>query len=346
MKHYVIGVDGGGTKTHYTLFDTDGNLICFIEGGPSNHEAYPDGYEGARRQLRASFEKLFWESGLRISDIDFGIFGMAGIDVRSEKVQLTEIIAQIGFKDFEVMNDAFLGIKAAGNHEYGICSINGTGTCCAGIDPQGTRIQIGGMGYFFGDEGGAGHLGGMAFRSVYDYLYRCGPPTLMKDLLFDFLKISRDHDLVEAFYQFYQKDFCHKWAALARIPFQAANLGDQVALKLLESIGRNSARSVLGVIRRLNFESVAAIDIIMAGSVYVKGENPALAEAFRREISLNMAKKARFTVLQIPPVTGAVLWALETLGKELTREVRERVIVNLEKIKNSLNKEEVLRCKD
>ena len=326
MKQYVIGVDGGSTKTHYALFDSDGNLVCFFAGGPANHEVYRNGYEGTRHELKTSLHNILRESGLDVEDIGCGIFGMAGMDVRQQKDMITKIIMELGLKNFEVMNDAFLGIKAACTHGYGICSIQGTGTCCAGIDPSGSRLQIGGTGYFFGDEGGASHLGGMAFHCVYDDLYRCGQPTLMKDMLFDFLKISQDDDLVEAVYQ---KDFCNNWADLARIPFQAANSGDATALQLLQSTGRQAAKSVRGAIRRLDFHSVAEIDIVLAGSVYVKGENPALVAAFQEEITSNIHQKAHFTVLQVPPVTGAALWALESFGIGVNQNLRDRVIGNL-----------------
>lgn len=326
MERYVIGIDGGSTKTHYALFDLNGNLVYFHKGGPANHEVYRNGYEGTRRELTTSFRKICRETGLNIEAIGFGLLGMAGIDVRPQKDMITQIIMELGLKNFEVMNDAFLGIKAACSHGYGICSIHGTGTCCAAIDPEGSRLQIGGTGYFFGDEGGAAHLGGMAFRCVYDYLYRCGQPTLMKEMLFDFLKISQDDDLVEVIYQ---KNFCNNWADFSRIPFQAANLGDVLALQLLQSTGRKAAKSVRGAIQRLNFQSVAEIEIVLAGSVYVKGENPALVAAFQEDISANIHQKVHFTVLQVPPVTGAALWAMESFGGGVDQELRERVIVNL-----------------
>jgi len=31
MTNYVIGVDGGATKTHYVLFDPHGKFINFIQ---------------------------------------------------------------------------------------------------------------------------------------------------------------------------------------------------------------------------------------------------------------------------------------------------------------------------
>jgi N-acetylglucosamine kinase-like BadF-type ATPase len=329
MKRYIIGVDGGGTKTHYAVFDLSGDLVGFLEGGPANHEVYSNGFEGTRNEFSISINKIFRECSIGFNDIEYGIFGIAGIDTLSERDKLAKIITELGFGNFEVMNDAFLGIKAACSHGYGICSINGTGTCCAGIDPQGSRLQIGGGGYFFGDEGGSGHLGGMAFRYVYDYLYRCGRPTLMKDMFLDFLKISRIDDLVETIYQ---KNFCNDWTDFSRIPFEAANLGDEAALELLEDTGRKAAKSVRGAIQRLNFTTVGEIDVVLAGSVYVKGENPALVRAFQQDIIKNVSQKISFTVLEVPPVAGAVLWAFEADGKLIDNGLRERVIRSLRTI--------------
>lgn len=329
MRQYVIGVDGGGTKTHYALFDTNGNLIYFIQGGPGNHESYLDGYEGIQREFTESFQKIVAASGVNLEDISYGFFGLAGIDVPSQKKVLLQMLKGMGLKNLQIMNDTFLGIKAASVHGYGICSNNGTGTSCAGIDPQGTCLQIGGTGYYFGDEGGAGHLGGMTVRKVYDYLFRCGQPTMMKELLFETLQITHDLDFVETIYQ---KNYYNNWVEFSKIPFIAANLGDPVASELLEYTGRQGAKSVIGAARRLDFSRVDEIDIIMTGSVYVKGENPTLVSAFKQEIQANISQKVCFTVLRVPPVAGAVMWAFEALDRELSIKYRKEVTQELSRI--------------
>ena len=326
MRQYVIGVDGGGTKTHYALFDLDGNLAGFHQGGPANHETYPNGYQGTRRELEQSFQVLFEQSGAAMNQIRYGCFGLAGIDVAPQQAALAAIIAEMGLERFRVMNDAFLGIKAVSDCGSGVCSIHGTGTCCAAIDPRGQRLQIGGTGYFFGDEGGSHYLGGMAFRKVYDQLFRCGPPTVMKEMLFELLGIGRAEELVETIYR--QKCF-DNWDRFLKLPFYAANQGDPVALDLLRYTGWQAAQSVVGAIRRLDFAAADPLEMIMAGSVYVKGENPTLIEAFQREIGARVAQPVRFTLLQVPPVAGAVLWALEALRPELDRRLRTQVLRNL-----------------
>ena len=47
MKEYIIGVDGGNTKTDYFLFDIAGNFFDFYRGGTGSHEGLPDRLAGS-----------------------------------------------------------------------------------------------------------------------------------------------------------------------------------------------------------------------------------------------------------------------------------------------------------
>ena len=47
MKKYIIGVDGGNTKTDYFLFDSEGNFIDFHRAGTCSHEGLKDSFEGS-----------------------------------------------------------------------------------------------------------------------------------------------------------------------------------------------------------------------------------------------------------------------------------------------------------
>ena len=42
---YILGVDGGNTKTDYYLFDTDGNFIDMYRGGTCSHEGLKDAFD-------------------------------------------------------------------------------------------------------------------------------------------------------------------------------------------------------------------------------------------------------------------------------------------------------------
>lgn len=325
MAKYVIGVDGGGTKTHYALSDSNGKLMSFIQGGPGNHEVYPDGYKGVSKEIKGSIYKLLQQSRLKPKDIDYSIFGLAGVDTKRQQKELSKIICETGIRNFKVFNDAFLGIKAGSDKGYGVCSINGTGTCCVGIDKNGDWLQIGGTGWSFGDEAGGGYIGDVVIRKVYDSIYRCGQQTIMKEMLFEKLGIDEESDFVDAVYE---KVYSNKIkiADLSKIAFYTANEGDEVALELLRHSGREMAKSVIGVIRRLNFYYEEEIDIVIAGSVNLKGENPALIRMFKQEVCYGVKNKVRFIALQVPPVAGAVLWATEELNKGKNPDIRKRVL--------------------
>jgi hypothetical protein len=63
------------------------------------------------------------------------------------------------------------------------------------------------------------------------------------------------------------------------------------------------AKSVIGVIRKLNFSDEEEIDIVIAGSVNLKGGNPALISTFKQEVGYGVKTKVRFIPLKVPPVT-------------------------------------------
>jgi N-acetylglucosamine kinase-like BadF-type ATPase len=328
MKKYVIGVDGGGTKTHYALYDTEGNCIELAHGGPSNHEHFVGGYDDTKNEIKIHTDFLLKNNGLKISDVDYAVFGLAGADVNKQYVELSQRISDLGFTRFKVCNDAFLGVKAGSEKGYGICSINGTGTSCASIDSKGNWLQIGGAGYMFGDEAGGGFLAEMVIRRVHDYFYRCGEPTLMTKMLFEALGITSENEIVEAVYEILLKNRL-AISDFSRFAFYAANEGDKVALDLLRHIGRETAKSVIGAIRKLNFGS-DEIDVVLAGSLHVKGENPALVDTFKQEILSEVSNKIRFVILNVPPVMGAVLWALEEANGRFDLGIRGKALKSLE----------------
>jgi N-acetylglucosamine kinase-like BadF-type ATPase len=327
MKKYVIGVDGGGTKTHYALFDTEGNFIEIVEGGPSNHEHFKDGYDETKIILKKHIDILLRNNCLEMSDIDYAVFGLSGADVSKQYAELSSRISDIGVKRFKVCNDGFLGVKAGSKKGFGICSINGTGHSCAAIDKNGNWLQIGGTGYMFGDAAGGGYLAEMLVKSVYDSFFRGGKKTVMTKMLFEALGITSENELVEAIYNITLKNKL-ALTGFSRFAFYAANEGDEVALELLRYIGNETAKAVIGAIRRLDFGS-EEIDVVMAGSLYVKGENPALVDTFKQEILSAVDQKIRFTVLNVPPVMGAVLWAIEEANGRFDTRIREKALASL-----------------
>ena len=109
---YVIGVDGGNSKTHYALFNNNGEMINFLKGGTTSHELFKDSFAGLKIELEKNIKDLISKNNLSINEIEHIYFGLAGTDTTDQYKEIKKVIREIGIKSFTLVNDAYLGIKA------------------------------------------------------------------------------------------------------------------------------------------------------------------------------------------------------------------------------------------
>lgn len=326
MVKYILGVDGGNTKTDYFLFDLDGNFVDFVRSGTCSHEGLPDSFEGSYRVMKKDLEVLLTRNNLKAEDITSAVFGLAGVDTPSQKAKLQEVIERLGFKKFEVVNDSFLGIKPV--TKVGVCSINGTGTSTGGIDLDGKCLQVGGIGYYTGDEAGGRWLAKRAIRQAFDSMYRFGKPTILTDFVMEKLGIDDKEYFSEAITYNLKNVNLHE---LTLKVFDGANAGDEVCLDLLREMADNLARSTGGCVVNLNLGDNPTI--ILAGSVWVKGSNPTLVQEFKKKINYYTQKDCNVVVLRNPPATGAIIWAVElAIGEYPNEDIRNLINNNVTKL--------------
>lgn len=325
---YVLGVDGGNSKTDYYLFDLAGGRLGHLRTGTCSHERFSDGYLGAERAMRNQLEELLGSCGIEASEIACGAFGLAGADLPSQKEELGQIISRLGLHRYVVDNDSFLGIKAGSEQGSGICSINGSGTCTGAIAPDGTRLQIGGVGSeLAGDEAGGYYLARRVLRAVYDACYRLGESTIMQGPVLDLLGIPDDTLLLERM-ALGVSSRSLPYTELVTLLFTSAEQEDRVALGIVQESARQMAYSTAGCLQRLAFGS-ESVDVVMAGSVWVQASSPIQRELYKTYVRELVPDSAcRFLLLQEPPAAGAVLWAMEeALGIKITGERRSNVLL-------------------
>lgn len=320
MKQYVLGVDGGGTKTQGLLYDIEGNEVDFIHWGPTNHEVLKGGYTGFRSEMSLMINYLLKRNGLQISQIVKSVFGMAGVDTKGQHKVISQILSELGLTNFKLCNDAYLGIKAGSKNGWGIGVVNGTGCCVAGIDRLGNTLQVGGLGMITGDFGGGVYLGEKFIQSIYNYYFRCGEYTCMLDMLPEELKVESKFDFIDNVVNKIEEGIISV-PDLNRIIFEAANRGDALAVKILVELGRSLAHSVNGCIRELNFDT-PQLQVILSGSINTKAPNPTITNTLKECVtSWNKDRTIEFTVLDKLPAIGAIIWALEDImeRKEINR---------------------------
>lgn len=147
----------------------------------------------------------------------------------------------------------------------------------------------------------------------------------MKEMLFEILGITDENSFLDAVYEKVFTGIADR-KQLSKLVFLAANKEDRPALKLLEYVGRETAKAVVGVSRRLDFPREEELEVVLADSVHVKGENPVMLEAFKDEAKRNIDRRLVFHLLQEPPVAGAVIWALEEMNGDLDNTERKRIL--------------------
>src|SRR6202047_917277 len=72
--NFLLGVDGGGTKTRFILVDGDGKLAAAHEAPTSDHLQV--GIDGVRDVLAAGLAALFRGAGMDGSSIAYAFFGL------------------------------------------------------------------------------------------------------------------------------------------------------------------------------------------------------------------------------------------------------------------------------
>jgi len=328
MKKVILGFDGGATKTHLVIFGEDGYCMGSEVYGPLNHEVLEGSYTELEERLSELIPRVVNNVGADINDVAFAVFGLAGVDTDAQHTLISGMFDKIGIKNHITCNDAFLGVPAGCPDCVGICAINGTGFKLAAIDNSGTAVQTCGLGSFTDDYGGGNWYGLRAVGSVYNELYKLGKPTMMREMIFDMLGVTRREDYMEIFTEKYYDDKLDI-LALNCVPFDAAAFGDEVALRILEDSAEQYAGAIARLIMDLDFPESKSVHVTFAGSVFVRQQTNILHERIMNLVDTALGgRPVEYNRLDAPPVAGAVIWAAQKAG----------IDIEIKSIKNCLAK--------
>lgn len=235
---YLLGVDGGGTKSRARLRAPDGTLLGEGLAGPGNIRL---GMADAWGQILAAADAALAAAGL-----DRAVFpqtsvglGLAGIvDAAGGRAAIAHgprFFAASAVSDAQV---ACLGAFDGGD---GAILISGTG--CAGHVSVGARqVAVSGWGFDVGDHASAAGLGRAAVIRALDAWDGFDGKNPLASAVLRELGGTR-----AAIVDWTREALPRDYGALARIVMSHANSGDAVALDLV----RNCAISLERVIQRL-----------------------------------------------------------------------------------------------
>ncbi|HEY44930.1 MAG TPA: ATPase [Anaerolineae bacterium] len=318
---YFLGVDIGSSKSHAIIADELGRVHEFGEGGPGNHEVVS--YAGLQDTLNVVTDKALHSAGIAREHIIGAGFGVSGYDWPSERTPTMRAIQTLGLSaHLELVNDTLLGLLAGAEQGWGIAVVAGSGENCWGRDAQGRIGRMTGSGSLMGEYGGASTIVEKTIQVVSAEWSQRGPPTSLTQVLLEATGALDIEDLVEGLTQDrYQVD-----AEIAPHIFQAAEEADSVALEVVRWAGAQLGSMVNGVVRQLSFQD-ESFDVVEMGGVFNAGM--LLTDPFHDTV-LKIAPGARFVPLNVPPVVGAALLAMEHAEVD-PRTAREALIAQLDR---------------
>jgi len=309
---YVIGVDGGATKTHALVVDDMGQALGFGSAGGSNQNVI--GLEDALVEIGSAVNSALSDAQLTGHNVAVGCFCLCGAALPEHFTTLqTSVESLKRAKSVIIKNDTFATLRAGLSRSWGIALICGTGFNGAGRAPDGSEARYAALGTWSGDWVGGGMLGEEIIRAVMRGYDGRGQPTVLNKLVLQALDVSDEQTLMV---RLFRKEIRER-AVTALVPllFEAALMGDEVARDLIIRAGTDLGLSANALIRRLSLQDTD-VEVVLGGSVF-KGKGPLLLDTIR-EVIYQLAPNAQLVRLKNEPVVGAALLALEAAGVTIT----------------------------
>ncbi len=312
---FVLGVDGGGSKTHALVVDETGRVCGFGEGGGSNYQVC--GIQSAMGAVGQAVRDALDESGLSPDEVEIGCFCMAGADFPEDYAILQEGLEGLALARSAVIKcDTMAALRAGLTRPWGVVVICGYGFNAAGRGKDGREETFPAVGWISGDWGCGGDLSREIIRAVMRAWDGRGMPTRLTGLVLDAMQSSSEEALLMSLY----RREVDEQAVLGLVPllFEAAVDGDEVAARLIVASGRELGSSANVIIRRLGLEE-EDVEVVLAGGVF-KGKGSLLLDTIAEAVH-QQAPRARLVPLKHAPVFGAALLALEAMGVTVTEDV-------------------------
>jgi N-acetylglucosamine kinase-like BadF-type ATPase len=175
---FVLGFDGGGTKTDCVLMDESGAVLARSQAGPSNPLRV--GFGAAISSIRDAARQAIAQAALPANStataVCAGLAG-AGPPESAEKIRAL-LAAEFPESKVQVCTDLDLALAATGDGPA-IVLLAGTGSFAVGRNTAGETSRAGGYGSQIGDEGSAYDVGRRAVLTAMHENDRAGSDALL-----------------------------------------------------------------------------------------------------------------------------------------------------------------------
>ena len=299
---YLIGVDGGGTKTDSAIADLSGKIIHQTTGKPSNFLVV--GIEEAVENIFDLIEENLFALEGDFAEVKQIVIGVAGAGREEDAILLEkgfqDYANQLGihFKGVKVVSDAHIALEGAFPDSAGCILIAGTGSILFGKDKKGVIHRVGGFGRLIGDEGSGYSIGRKALNAVSKASDGRGEETLISELLNAKMNSGSTNGIINKVYK-EKLDV----ASVAKIVIAAAEEGDPIAEDILDE---EADELVIHIKSLLNKIQSNELNVAFSGSL-IDNKN-FYSDLLKQKIKFTLPK-IKVVQAASTPVSGAILFA-------------------------------------
>jgi N-acetylglucosamine kinase-like BadF-type ATPase len=298
---YVLGVDGGATKTLAAVLDLERSALHLGHAGPSNEDAVGPRL-AVKALLDASHEALAAAS-IAEADLAAAVLAVAGTDTDSIAGHLREMSPG----QWILVNDVVSAWATATAARPGVGVISGTGSNVFGVGSDGRSWRAGGWGHLLGDEGSGYWLGAESVKAALHDRDASGPETALSEASLRFFGAPSLEILAASVYTTPLTK--GEVAAFAVETARLAAAGDPVARDLYARAATELAAQVRAVIEHTGLSGSFSVGLI--GSAFKAG--PVFIEPLTRLVH-EAAPQAEVAPVRMAPVGGSLLLALRACG--------------------------------
>jgi glucosamine kinase len=300
---FVMGVDGGATKTLAAVLDLRERTLHLGHGASSNPDAV--GARSATESLVKATDEALGRAGIAHEQLDAAVLAIAGTDTEAVAAHVHESRPST----WVVVNDVVGAWAAATGAQPGVGVISGTGSNVFGVGSDGHAWRAGGWGHILGDEGSGYWLAVQSIKAALSDRERSGPETALSEAALDFFVVQSVEALATLVYS---KPLTKgEIAAFAVETARLAHAGDAVARGLYERAAIELGRKVAAVVTQTSLAGEFPVGLIgsafKAGALFVEPLTAAVQE---------VAPYARVSVVEMAPVGGCLLLAARVTGRE------------------------------
>ena len=255
---YIIGIDGGGTKTIGILATATGQHLTQVQSGPANYHVV--GEAQTQTVLEDIIAKLYEKADVPASsDVRFCL-GMAGLGRPADRKVIGKICDELGIPQNRILtHDAHIALVGGSEKQEGVIVISGTGAIAYGINADGREARASGWGYLLGDEGSGYDIAIKGLQAVARAADGRGDRTELTDRILNRLELNEPSELIHWTHAASRDTI----AQLAEVVFDTAKTGDTVADRIVEEAADELVCAATSVIKQLKFTE--PFDIVLSG---------------------------------------------------------------------------------